>query len=313
MDKWIALVNNIGFGVIWLVYFGLGVLFFRWFRKSSRRARTLAALACVVLFPLYAFYVNATLLTETDPKYCTHIDDLFGEEIPTAQPLATPYVYLFVALYVAATMAYFACRHARQREPSVVASPAGVGLLMLGFLAVVLTVLQLLPQFVHVGIMTVLFGPLVLLFAGVWGAMWCPVIVAVVFGRELVLALRTAFKRRMGWRYGVRTLMVALGVAFVWAAIPAVAAGDATASWRVFSRTYGWFFSKNPKPPLCGHHGVDTSVHKGPTRIHHIVIALARKGPTSYKPVPVQGGSSFCPHARERIARRCRFPIKSSI
>jgi hypothetical protein len=226
----------------WLSVVAVGTAVFGWLGRLGTRVNGAAAIACVLIFPLRGFYVDIVVLA---PSACEDIDALWAAP---SRPLATPYVYLFAVVYFASAAAYFVCRHVRTREASRLVSSAAAGVLLIGFVVAGLTVIQLGGFFiVTVAAPTVAFQ--VALIAPIaYGLMWCPVVLAIVLGREVALAVRAAIVRRLAWRFVWRASAVSLTVATACAALPAIAAGDATAAWRVFSRTSGWVFSRIDRP-----------------------------------------------------------------
>jgi hypothetical protein len=228
--------------VQWFFFLVVGALFFwRLGRPAGppvQRLRTIAAFACAVLLPLRAFWVNATLLVAPLPESLPKND--WGIEDPP-QPLAAPYVYLFAVVYLVATVAYFARRSARTKASARPPSGWSAALVLLGFVQAVLTAVQL-------GL-----GPLsIILLAPIsFGVAWCPIVSALVFGRELWLAAGIAISHRCGTRFLLRTSATAVCVGALCAVVPVLVAWDLTAPWRVFSRTSGWHFSTIPIPEGC--------------------------------------------------------------
>lgn len=234
--------------VQWASFLGLGLLVYLWLGRaagpSPPRLQNIAAFAGMVVLPLRAFWVNAMLPQANPPAYCVDSDS-WSFEPP--RPLAAPYVYLFAAVYVAATLGYFACRFARKSASPGGASSAAAALALLGFVEAALTAVQ-------VGWWPLVFA----LFAPIaYGVAWCPAVSAVVFGRELVLAYRDSAARGRRAAFVRRTLYGALGVGGICVAMLSVFTLSLTGAWRVFSRTNHWVFSTIPEAYNCSDPGAD--------------------------------------------------------
>jgi hypothetical protein len=233
--------------VQWSFFLGLGIFFFwlfgRWIASSAetpvKHLRELGAIAATILFPLRAFWVEATLPARADPRFCG-IEESTSLAVRHPRALATPYVYLFAAIYAAAVIGYFAIRSARKSAQPRAPSATGAGLTLLGFAALVLLAIQLGP-----GLLTTLVAPVA------WGVTWSPVVVAVLLGRELVLAVASAMSRDVGARFAARTVATAVVVGTLCVAGPALATHDIAALWRLFSQTSAWTFSQIPASFAC--------------------------------------------------------------
>jgi hypothetical protein len=234
--------------VQWVSFLGLGALFHLWLGRSAGppapRLRNIAAFACMIVLPLRGFWVNAMLPPASPPEYCVSTDAWPHEVV--SRPLATPYVYLFAVVYLAATLAYFACRSARKRAWPDGASSLGAALVLLGFVEAALTTVQLQISEIFSVVAPISFG-----------IAWCPVVSTLVLGRELVFAVRGAVARGRRAAFVRRTLFAALGVGAVCVAIPAVLTLAPAAAWRVFSRTSTWVFSTIPISYDCSDPAAD--------------------------------------------------------